>query len=51
MERASNSDARVPRYYAQLRESHFVEDVDVAGASGKRTRIDDSVVESFRVDA
>jgi hypothetical protein len=51
MERAGNSNARVPRYYAQLCESPSVEDVDVAGASVKRTRIDDSVLESLHVDA
>jgi hypothetical protein len=50
MERAGNADARVPPYYAQLYESASDEDVDVAGASAKRTRIDDSVMESFHVD-
>jgi membrane-bound lytic murein transglycosylase MltF len=51
MERAGNADARVPRNYAQLYDSASDEDVDVAGASLKRTRIDDSVVESFHVYA
>jgi hypothetical protein len=50
MERAGNAEARVPRYYAQLYESASDEDVDFAGASVKRTRIDDSVMESFHVD-
>jgi hypothetical protein len=49
MERAGNVDARVPRYYAQLYESASDEDVDRAGASTKRIRVDDSVMESFHV--
>jgi hypothetical protein len=51
MERAGIADARVPRYYAKLDESASVEAVDVAGASVKRTRIDDSVMDPFHVDA
>jgi hypothetical protein len=51
MERAGNADARVPRNYAQLYDSAPEEDVDVAGATAKRTRIDDSVVENFHVYA
>jgi hypothetical protein len=47
MERVGNADARVPRYFAQLYESPSDEDVDVAGASVKRTRIDDSVYGVF----
>jgi hypothetical protein len=45
MERAGIAGARVPRYYAKLDESAYVEDVDVADASVKRTRIDDSVMD------
>jgi hypothetical protein len=50
MERAGNADARAPRYYAQLYESASDEDVDVAGVSIMRTRIDDSVMASFHAD-
>jgi hypothetical protein len=48
---ADNADARVSHYYAEFYESAFDEVVDVAGASVKRTRIDDSVMEYFHVDA
>jgi hypothetical protein len=51
MERAGKADLRVPRNYAQSYDSASDEDVDVAGASAKRTRIEDSVVESFHVYA
>jgi hypothetical protein len=51
MERAGNADARVPRNYAQLYDSASDENVDVAGASAKRTRIDGSVLEYFHVYA
>jgi hypothetical protein len=48
---ADNADARVSHYYDQLYESASDEDVDVAGASVKRTRIDDSIMKYFHVDA
>jgi hypothetical protein len=47
MERAGNAHPRVPRYYTQLYESASDEDVDVAGASINRTRIDDSPYRVF----
>jgi hypothetical protein len=50
MERAGNADVRVLNYYAQLYESASDEDVDVASVSENRTRIDDTVVESYHVD-
>jgi hypothetical protein len=50
MERAGDADARVPNYYAQLYESASDEDVDVTSVSVKRTRIDDTVMESYHVD-
>jgi hypothetical protein len=50
MERAGNADARVPRYYSQFNESASDEDVDVTGASIQRTRIDESVMDSFHID-
>jgi hypothetical protein len=49
-ERAGNTDARVTRYYAQLYERASDEDVDVAGAIVKRTRIYDTIIKSIHVD-
>jgi hypothetical protein len=43
-------DARAPRYCAQFYESASDEDVDVAGASTKRTHMDNSIMEYFPVD-